>query len=155
MSCRRIFYGRGRMLARLGHIPLAFGILAAAPPSGTPRDNVPPSLRQTAACMLDVLKTTAGVASPKLGFSNSDSWVHPYLQYQYSDESGQKFVVRFDAQRSRRFDLDARWHDTYWFQAVLPGLMGPGERMPFDWGTREIARKWKTQCGATAIVLTE
>lgn len=145
------------MLARFGRIFFVFlcGCAPLVSAAGDPIDNVPPTLRQTALCMLNILKTAPGIDSPSLGVSNrneltKDDWIHPFLQYQYSDKSGHILTIRFEAQRSRTFDLGTHRHETYWFQAVLPGLMGPGKNTPYDWGTSKIEREWKKHCHITA-----
>ena len=130
------------------NLGIACGIFALGLTTNAAAASIPLALRQTTKCMLNVLKTTPGIETPKLGISTGQGWKHPFVEYRFTDKIGGKNTVRFDAQRT--FESG---HYSYWYVAVLPGLATPGSlRLP-DWGTSRLSLVWKTRCHVEATVL--
>ncbi len=124
---------------------LAFGGAAL----GAPKDDIAPVLKQSVACMIEVLKTMPGVNAPVSGLSATDGWLHPYVRFEYPDELGQTYTARFEAQKPPASNPDG-----YWFMAVLPGLVDPRTGHSAEWGTHRVLQAWKTRCGINASVLS-
>ena len=119
------------------------GVVTAMSAQGQTSD-VPPSLKQSADCMLEVLKTVPGVSEPKLGYVTREGWTHPFLEYRAAERTSWVQPTRFEARRSAR---------GMWFQAVLPGVVSPGLGLDIH-VTDAVMKKWKTQCHIDAIVIT-
>jgi hypothetical protein len=102
--------------------------------------DVPLPLRQSAQCMLKVLKATPEVSESKLGVTTTDGWSHPFLEYRAAEALSDADPIRFDAKRSDR--------GGYWFLAVKSGLGAPEGHV-----TDSVIKKWKTQCSVDANVL--
>ena len=138
------------MLARLGHalIGISCWIAITGSASCAPISDVPAPLKQAGECMLKVLQSESGVDHARLGISTSDDWAHIFLKYEASEKTRWQQPTRFDALKPAD-----PGHGPYTFQAVLPGLVGPEG---FDLHvTDSLIKKWKDQCGVTAIILME
>ena len=109
-------------------------------PACAQAEGVPLPLKQTTECMLRALRTVPGVSEPRIGYSTSDGWTHPYLGYRAAEESHWEQPTRFDAQKS---------HDGgFRFMATLPGV---GK---FDFHvTNNVVKEWKEVCGIEAVVV--
>jgi hypothetical protein len=115
---------------------------------------IPVALRQTAACMLDVLGTMPRVSDQELivttrseVFQGND-WLHLNLVYTYSEWTGERHTILFEGTKSREGN-----HDVYGFSTVLPGLHTPGTKWKLDdWGTGTMAKEWKLRCNANISV---
>jgi len=135
-----------------------FGIAAALWSSyaaGASINDVSPQMRHDAECMTNVLKTqVSGIDNIKIDVWNDGHWLHPYVQYRAAaDKSGFRYVVQFIAYpKCSPNPKESCCSDTgrdYCFSAVLPGIVGPGERLS-DWGTSKVQKKWKDVCGINA-----
>jgi hypothetical protein len=102
--------------------------------------DVPPSLKQTAKCMLEILKTMPNVIEPKLGVTSSGGWVHPFLEYCAAEA-----LTKFDP---IRFDAKTDGSGGFSFLAVKSGLGAPEFHV-----TDAVMKKWNARCGANANVL--
>ncbi|MDR3528044.1 MAG: hypothetical protein P4L57_12280 [Rhizomicrobium sp.] len=118
--------------------------IAGAALAGTAKHALP-SFEATTQCMLGVLRSEPHVANPTLVGSAWNGRDAPYIEYAFSDETVTNRVVRF----TRRGDRNHMW-----FQAVLPGLLSPGEREPPYYGADHIAERWKIECHVDANILT-
>jgi hypothetical protein len=104
---------------------------------------MPSSLQQSEACMLAVLGATPGVMDAKLGtFGNNDP-THNFVTYRASDKDGNMATIRFYAHASGGNRIPG-------FMVTLPGRDAAGAKAPRDWGTGDVMRKWKAQCGVNA-----
>jgi len=127
---------------------IVIGLVAANPAHGAEVYDAPPILKQNVACMLNVLKSARGYTSPTLGYINSDGWYHPYVQYEYTEKSGWKLTIRFEAAKWERV---AGEPERYLFTAHLPGIRAANERNA-DWGTDAITVEWHTKCAVDSAV---
>lgn len=144
------------MLTRPAQI-LCLSIFAITLPSHASTNDVPAELKQTAECMLNVLKATPGVEDAKLMTTNKniwhrgDEWTHLNLEYSSLDKHSLRHTILFEASKSHPAD-----RDVYLFITILPiGMQTPGA--PFqldDWGTGKIEKEWKSKCGADALTIT-
>ena len=138
------------MLARLGQvlIVVSCGVVTVTSALCAPANSSPSPLNRAAECMLNVLKTVPGVDEPELENFSSGIWARPLLKYRYTNKKGEKFTVTFLAQRRDHSDYEG-----FSLHADLPGLFTPGTAGPDDWGTIEITKRWKAECGADTDVL--
>ena len=141
-----------RSARAIGAVSLAaclFVMMAPGLHAATPSINdVAPPLREVSKCMFRVLRATPGVDHAQLGVSDSDGWVHPYLEYRAKAEQGSRPTIRFDAVKQDPSDSAS-----YVFLTLLVGLVPPGEARPPDHGTGALIRRWRTECGANVNAL--
>lgn len=137
------------MLTRLAFVGFLATMISASGARAAALDDVAPDLREKAECMLKALSVIPNVSEDKLLISSSGGWVHPQLEYQYTDKLGETQIVVFTATRSYHLNSVV-----YSFWAALPGLFTPGTA-PNDWGTSVVVDQWNKQCGANANVLYE
>jgi hypothetical protein len=146
------------MVAPLGFagLVLALGLTPMAPADATGIGELPQPLRQTARCMLHVMKRVPGVAAPRWRVTNDGHKPpQPLLEYTYSYKDGRSQPVQFYAEASG----DAG--GAYTFIAGLRGFSGrfaacpPGRTPnwrgqcslpPPDWGTDRLSALWKKRC---------
>jgi hypothetical protein len=102
--------------------------------------DVPPSLKQTAECMLKILKAMPDVIEPKLGATTTEGWVHPFLEYRAAEALTKFDPIRFVAEKSDNGGFS--------FLAVKSGLGSPEFHV-----TDVVIKKWKALCDANANVL--
>jgi len=94
----------------------------------------PPELKRTVGCMLRVLKVMPDVEGAVWHPGVGDGVHQPFLEYHFRGQ-----LIRFQLDGSPGH---------YTFTVVLSGLFGA--RGPNDFGTGEVQRKWRAQCGADA-----
>ena len=133
------------MFSRIGQV-LCWTVAVMALQSSAMADDDPVALRRTEACMLKVLKETAGVKGVTFHVPPAhmnDMQFYPFVEYSYKGEG-----VSFSAIKMYEGN-----RITYSFQAGLPGISAEGTAGPSDRGTVLIEGKWKKQCGAIAVTL--
>ena|ERR1700723_393968 len=108
--------------------------------AGPETSEVPLQLKQTAECMLKVLKTVPGVSEPRLDNATSGGWTHPFLEYRAAEGSHWVQPTRFDAQKTTA--------GSFSFVGILPG-MGPIDTHV----TNVVVEQWKARCGVEAMVI--
>jgi hypothetical protein len=128
-------------------------------------------MRKTAQCMFEVLKRDPRVDHVRLGLTNDQDGVEPFLEYRAAPEQGHRATIRFVVQigaRDGEYVDDpttetirfvrkrpAPDDDNFSFITVLDGMSAEGGPGPSDWGTEAMAKKWKRECGASAGALFE
>lgn len=124
------------------------GLAAGIPARAAEIDQIPPVLMQNVTCMLDGLKSMKGFENPKFGYINRNGWYHPYVQYEYTEGSGWRLTIWFEAAKWERGTGEP---ERYLFETHLPGIRGPSE-MKFDWGTTAVADRWHAKCAVDTVV---
>lgn len=112
---------------------------------GASANDAPAVLRRTEACMIKVLKRTPGVEGivsqmPPAHMDDTERYL--FLTYSFKGARVSFFAIKNYV--GDRID--------YSFMTFLSGF-GSGPAGPNDWGTGDIERKWKRQCGANAGTL--
>jgi len=110
--------------------------------------DVPSALLENARCMLRVLRNTSGVSQAKLGISTSQGWTHPYLEYRADEDASWEQPTRFNVDKP-----EDPASSRYVFVAVLPGVFDRGSG-PDTHVTKNVAQRWKAQCGVDALIIT-
>src|SRR3569833_942187 len=135
-------------MARLRELICGIAAMAVGSEAlGASLAEVSPPLRRDAVCMLSVLKKERGIERAKLGTSDSDGWVHPYLEYRAAPARGRRETIRFNVSKS-----DTRIGEPYRFEIVPPGIFGGNETGPPDYGTGIIGKRWEAECGVKVFV---
>ena len=136
-----------RFVIALAISVLTFGVSASA----ASLDDIDPHMRKDAECMLGVLRTVPGIDQVELGvWQPPKEKAVPYLQYRaVADKDGYRLIVRFTAETGRTRDGKA----SYYFTAVMNGLVAGGEPGPREGGASAIERRWKADCGVEANML--
>jgi hypothetical protein len=127
------------------HAIPVFDALATSPAPNQTSD-VPHALKQSAECMLKVLKTVLGVSEPKLGYATSEGWNHPFLEYRAEERNSWGKPMRFEAQKK------VIPHQ-YWFLAITSGRVLPDIGHVDIHVTEAVMQQWKAQCNVDANVL--
>ncbi len=105
-----------------------------------------PPLERTEACMLGVLKSTAGVTDAKLGISNAQGWDQPFLEFDAQEKARWGGYTRFYLQKSTD-----PVHGPFEFMAYLSGLSAPGEGIDIH-VSDTVMQEWLAQCGTHANI---
>jgi hypothetical protein len=117
--------------------------------------DVPQTFQRDVNCMLDLLRRTPRVDQVEAGVVNFDGSSSPFVGYRYMEQDGQVGTVRFFARkadaRSAVREEDALDGRVVWW-AFLNGITTAG-LMPPGFGTEEVARRWRLQCGVSAIAV--
>jgi hypothetical protein len=99
-------------------------------------------------CMVDALKTVAGVTAPKAGYIwDPGRGPLPFVRYTYPSRQ-ERWATDITFTRGRDFVDDP---DKVEFVTTLSGAYTPGQK-PNDFGAERIARLWKARCGVDAGV---
>lgn len=133
-------------LAGVARLKFIFCLTLALPLSASAYvSNASSDLTQVTACMLKALKTIPGVSQEVLGEAKSHGTTRPFIEYRAEEETRWEQPTRFTLQPSNG--------SRFWFMAMLPGLVAPGSDLDLHI-TNVVVKKWKTQCGVEADVLT-
>jgi hypothetical protein len=122
-----------------------------------PLQDVAPQMRKDAECMATTLKKIPVIDQVKVGIYRDGRMILPYVSFRAApDRHGYRYTVAYAAYMAcpmrHRLGMCCSTKDrNYCFSADLPGLFSSNEPGPSDWGTPEIEKRWKAECGVSAI----